>query len=194
MDRRQSGFTLMEMIGVVAVIAILASIATPMIFDTIRNARVTAFVQDVNVLRTAVARYYQHTGQFPVHIPTDTRDGRRLLLKNSTTAPVGGWDGPYLEKEFANPFNPTGYRSVFSTTDANYQFDLDGDGAPDTTRASLIRIDNVGDEEARMISDIVDGDGDEASGNNAWNKAGRVKRYGVNGDHPSIVLIYLTKA
>jgi len=193
MTRRQSGFTLMEMIGVVAVIAILASIATPMIFDTIRNARVTAFVQDVNVLRTAVARYYEDTGRFPLHIPTDSRDGRRLLMNNSTARPVGGWDGPYLDKEFANPFNPAGYRSVISSTNANYQFDLDGDGTADTSNAALIRIDNVGDEEARMISDIVDGDGDQASGDTAWNKAGRVKRYGVDGNHRSRLIIYLTK-
>ena len=194
MNNRQTGFTLMEMIGVVAVIAILASIATPMIFDAIRNARVTAFVQDVNVVRTAVARYYEDTGNFPTHIPTDARDGRQLLMKNGTARPVGGWSGPYIEKELANPFSPDGYRSVLVTANANYQFDLDGDGTPDTTRVAVIRVDNVGDEEARMISDIVDNDGEQASGDTAWNKAGRVKRYGVGGTHRSRLIIYLTKA
>ncbi len=162
MKQHQAGFTLMEMIGVVAVIAILASMATPMIFDAIRSARVTAFVEDVNVLRTAVARYYEDTGQFPTHIPTDTRDGRSLL-SNRRTNPIGGWAGPYIEKQFENPFQEGGYRSILSTNNANYQFDLDGDGTIDTSGVSVVRIDNVSDTDARKISDILDGDGDVAT-------------------------------
>lgn len=193
MKHKQRGFTLMEMIGVIAVIAILASMATPMIFEAIRNARVAAFVEDVNVLRTAVATYYEDTGQFPQHIPTDSRDGRKLLSSNSTARPIGGWDGPYIEKEFENPFRENGYRSILSTANANYQFDLDGDGNIDTSGVSVIRVDNVSDSDAKRISDILDGDGDVASGDGAWNKAGRVKRFGVAGTHQSRLIIFLSR-
>jgi len=193
MKRTQQGFTLMEMIGVVAVIAILASMATPMIFDAIRNARITAFVEDVTVLRTAVARYYEDTGGFPQHVPTDARDGRQLLTRNSTSRPVGGWDGPYIEKEFENPFREDGYRSILSTANANYQFDLDADGTMDTSGVAVLRVDNVSDTEARRISDILDGDGDVVTGNGAWNKAGRVKRYGVAGTDRSRLIIFLAR-
>lgn len=183
----------MEMIGVVAVIAILASMATPMIFDSMRNAKVTAFVEDVNVLRTAVASYYEDTGTFPQHIPTDQRDGRRMLMSNSTARPVGGWDGPYIEKEFDNPFRANGFRSIISTANANYQFDLDGDGSVDTTSVAVLRVDNVGDSEAKMISDLLDGDGDVDTGSGAWNRAGRVKRLGADGSSRSGLIIYLTR-
>ncbi|MEM7233820.1 MAG: prepilin-type N-terminal cleavage/methylation domain-containing protein, partial [Planctomycetota bacterium] len=61
----QKGFTLMEMIGVVAVIAILAAMATPMIFDAILDARVSAVLQQARTLETAAARYYTDTGQWP---------------------------------------------------------------------------------------------------------------------------------
>lgn len=193
MKHKQQGFTLMEMIGVVAVIAILASMATPMIFDAIRNARVAAFVEDVTVIRTAVARYYEDTGSFPTHIPTSTTDGQRLLLTNGTSSPTGGWSGPYLDKDVDNPFRDGGYRAVMVTADANYQFDLDGDGNMDTTSASLIRVDNVTDLDAQRISNILDGDGDVTSGNGAWNVAGRVKRHGTTGNHSHILLIYLSR-
>ncbi len=193
MKRKQQGFTLMEMIGVVAVIAILASMATPMIFDAIRNARIASFVEDVTVIRTAVARYYQDTGNFPVHIPTSTSDRQHLLLRNSTTAPVGGWDGPYIEKEVDNPFQDGGYRSVQASTSPDYQFDLDGDGNMDTTNAVFIRMDNVTDLEAQRISNILDGDGDVTTGNGAWNRAGRVKRHGTTGNHSHVTLIYLSR-
>lgn len=189
----QHGFTLIEMIGVVAVIGILASVAAPMIFDAIRNARVTAFVEDVNALKTAVTRYYNDTGVFPNHIPTDARENYKVLLRNPAAAPVAGWDGPYIEKDIVNPFRADGYRGIVSTGNANFQFDLDGDGNVDTTRATVLRIDNVSDTDAQRISDILDNDGDVVSGTGSWQASGRVKRYGTNSDHPHILLVYLVR-
>lgn len=193
MKEQQSGFTLMEMVAVVAVIAILASIATPMVFKTIRSARVTAFASEVGVLRSAVSTYYTDTGQFPLHIPSDANDGRQLLLRNGTASPVSGWNGPYIEQQIDNPFNGASYRAILNTSDANYQFDLDGDGNVDTGGVSVLRVDSVSDEDARTISDIIDGDGDQAQGVTAWNAAGRVKRYGINSDHSHIMLIYISE-
>lgn len=190
---KQRGFTLMEMIGVMAVIAILVSVATPMIFDAIRDAKVTAFVEDVNMIKGAVAQYYEDTGNFPIHIPSDTRDQNKRLMKNDASSPVAGWNGPYLEKELGNPFTEGAYAAVLTSTNANYQFDLDGDGSADTTNVAFIRVDQVSDEEAKAISDIFDNDGSIVSGNDAWNAGGRVKRYGVNSDHPNILLIYISK-
>lgn len=190
---KQKGFTLMEMIGVMAVIAILVSVATPMIFDAIRDAKVTAFVEDVNMVKGAIAEYYQDTGRFPTHIPTDTRDRNRNLMKDNPANPIGGWNGPYLEKEFDNPFSDGGYRAVISSNNANFQFDLDGDGTMDTTSVAVIRVDNVSDEEARAISDIMDNDGGVDSGSGSWRASGRVKRFGVNSNHPNRLLIYITR-
>jgi general secretion pathway protein G len=190
---KQRGFTLMEMIGVMAVIAILVSVATPMIFDAIRNAKVTAFVEDVNMIKGAVAQYYEDTGNFPTHIPSDNRDRNKRLMKNDSAAPVNGWNGPYLEKELGNPFTEGAYAAVLTSTNANYQFDLDGDGTADTTNVAFIRVDQVTDEEAKAISEIFDNDGSLDSGSNAWNAGGRVKRYGVNSDHAHSLLIYISK-
>jgi len=190
---KQRGFTLMEMIGVMAVIAILVSVATPMIFDAIRNAKVTAFVEDVNMIKGAVAQYYEDTGNFPTHIPSDTRDRNKRLMKNDATSPVSGWDGPYLEKDLGNPFTEGAYAAVLVSTNANYQFDLDGDGTADTSSVAFIRVDQVSDEEAKSISDIFDNDGGVDSGSDAWNAGGRVKRYGVNSDHTHVLLIYVSK-
>lgn len=193
MKQRQAGFTLMEMIGVVAVIAILASMATPMIFDAIRNARITAFVEDVNVLRTAVARFYEDTGNFPDHEPTSTSTASHQLLSDNPNSAIAGWNGPYLEAELENPFSEGGFRRIQVETDANYQFDLDGDGNMDTSRAVVLRVDGVSDTEARRVSDILDGDADVVTGNGAWNVAGRVKRHGTTGNHASIMLIYIAQ-
>ncbi|MFK8014039.1 MAG: type II secretion system protein [Gammaproteobacteria bacterium] len=191
MKKRATGFTLIEMIGVIAVIGILASVAAPMIFDAIRKARVTAFVEDANAVKTAVTNYYNDTGVFPVHSNTDDRDGRQRLLRDSTTSPIAGWSGPYIEKQLTNPFRAGGLVFLESSTNANYQFDLDGDGTVDTTTVSVLRVDNVSDVDAQRISDVLDDDGDITTGDDRWQAAGRVKRYGVDSNSASIVLVYM---
>jgi len=66
------GFTLIEIIGVMAVIAILASMATSRMFDAIENSKVSAVIQHANSLTTTVANFYADTGVWPRHIPTQS--------------------------------------------------------------------------------------------------------------------------
>ena len=189
---RNRGFTLIEMIGVVAVIGILASVAAPMIFEAIRNARVTAFVEEANALRTAVTNYYNDTGALPNQRPTSAQANQKVLMSNPAAAPVAGWNGPYIEKDITNPFSPGSNRGVWATNNANYQFDLDGDGTADTTRVSVLRMDGVSAADAQRVSDILDGDGDNTTGTTAWFAAGRVKRFGGN-ENSGILLVYLAR-
>ena len=65
-----AGFTLVEMIGVLAVIAILVSVAAPKIFAAIEDAKVSAYVQKINTLTSAVAKFQVDTGAWPRHIPS----------------------------------------------------------------------------------------------------------------------------
>ncbi|MDA0824251.1 MAG: prepilin-type N-terminal cleavage/methylation domain-containing protein [Proteobacteria bacterium] len=48
-----AGFTLVEMIGVLAVIAILGSVAAPKIFAAIEDAKLSAYIQQINTLTSA---------------------------------------------------------------------------------------------------------------------------------------------
>src|SRR5213079_1357914 len=56
------GFTLIEMIGVLAVIAILASMLIPKIFEAINSARINNTVQSYNAIKTAVMDHYGKYG------------------------------------------------------------------------------------------------------------------------------------
>src|SRR6266571_1834214 len=60
--KRVQGFTLIEMIGVLAVIAILASMLIPKIFEAINSARINNTVQSYNSIKTAVLDHYGKYG------------------------------------------------------------------------------------------------------------------------------------
>src|ERR1043165_3504607 len=58
----RKGFTLIEMIGVLAVIAILASLLIPKIFEAINNARISNSALSINTVKTALADHYAKFG------------------------------------------------------------------------------------------------------------------------------------
>ncbi|MEM9171115.1 MAG: prepilin-type N-terminal cleavage/methylation domain-containing protein [Pseudomonadota bacterium] len=193
MKVQQNGFTLMEMIGVVAVIAILAAMATPMIFDAIEKSRVAAFAQNINTIRTAVFQFYEDTGRFPLHVPSDNGTDRRQLTRD-TNAGIPGWDGPYIETEFKHPFVPNGYVAVNQLTDINYQFDLDGDGSVDTTNVIYVSVQSLSTAQGLALNNQFDDDGEITSGAGRWDAAGRVKRQGAGSSNPTWFIIYLGAA
>src|SRR5438034_7612165 len=61
-EGKAKGFTLIEMIGVLAVIAILASMLIPKIFEAINSARINNTVQSYNSVKTAVLDHYGKYG------------------------------------------------------------------------------------------------------------------------------------
>jgi len=180
MSKQQTGFTLMEMIGVMAVIAILAAVATPKIFDAIEDAKVSAYIGEANQLKLAVARYYKDTGTWPRHTPSHDDDDHHQLIINVREGGGGtipGWNGPYLEKELTHQITKGAYQDVRYTDSSNYACDIDGDGNRDGSFL-IYRADDISDEVAIKISNIIDGDGGITSGNKSWDEAGKVRRYG----------------
>ena len=182
------------MIGVMAVIAILASVATPKIFDAIEDAKVSAYIQEVNALKLAATEYYKDTGVWPRHIPSHADSRYHNLMVNDADgsgAPIKGWDGPYLDRELTNQITKGGYQEIISTSSTAFNCDVNGDGTRDGSFL-VYRADNISDDVAKKISNIIDGDGDITTGNKSWKAAGKVKRYGVNSDHAHIVLYCIT--
>ena len=192
MYKQNSGFTLMEVIGVMAVIAIIAAVAAPQIFQAIEDAKISSLVQKANDLKTTVARYHKDTGTWPRHIPSRTESHLNQLMENSDSGgnPIGGWNGPYLEAEMDNPITPGGYVDLLVTNNANYACDLNADGTQDGTFITW-RVDGVSDQVAQKVSEMLDKDSAVTTGDGDWKKAGRVKRYG--GTHASIMVMCLAR-
>ncbi|EIJ42457.1 prepilin-type N-terminal cleavage/methylation domain-containing protein [Beggiatoa alba B18LD] len=65
MKATQKGFTLIELMIVVAIIGILAAIAIPAYTDYIKRAQVSEAVQLLGGLKTPVEEWYSNKGTFP---------------------------------------------------------------------------------------------------------------------------------
>ena len=59
------GFTLVEMLVVLAILALLLTLAAPKYFNSIERAKEAALKQDLNILRDSIDKYYADNGRYP---------------------------------------------------------------------------------------------------------------------------------
>ena len=62
---RSRGFTLIELVVVMAIIALLLTFALPRYFDGLERAREAALKQDLKTMRDAVEQFYADRGSYP---------------------------------------------------------------------------------------------------------------------------------
>src|SRR3989304_8472486 len=63
--RERNGFTLIELMIVLTLIAILLSIAVPAYQNSLIKAREAALMEDLHMMRDAIDKYYSDTGKYP---------------------------------------------------------------------------------------------------------------------------------
>jgi general secretion pathway protein G len=77
MSRSRAGFTLIELIVVMAIVALLVSIAVPRYFGSLQKSRETVLLQTLAATRDALDKFYGDTGKYPESL--DTLVGKRYL-------------------------------------------------------------------------------------------------------------------
>ena len=90
--KRLSGFTMIEMIGVLAIIAILAVIVVPKVFSTIASSRVTSTVASINAARSSLTEFCGRFGTIPITTANSRIDDLLVaanLLDNRFVVKIG---------------------------------------------------------------------------------------------------------
>src|SRR6266581_5980056 len=191
------GFTLIEMIGVLAVIAILASLLIPKIYEAINNSRVSNAALSYNSIKTALADHYAKYGT--------------LYSSNGVTVTAADYAATHFDQTLVSegfsdkPFNvKIGSGSVVQVVDAvavgtapngtNPAYDLDGTGAAnDAVGSAVVQciITNVSQGDAFALSTLLDGASlSAADASVTTDFKGRVK-YDATAT-PPLVYIYVT--
>lgn len=130
---RQGGFTLLEMMLVLAIIGILMTAATVKIQGNAEKARITAARSDVDgALRTALGLYEMDNGFYPT-----TEQGLKALVEKTTSDPSPKNWRQYLEKRTL-PKDPWGRDYVYACPGAHN---------PDTYDLSSLGKDGVESED-----------------------------------------------
>ena len=89
--RRYAGFTIIEVMAVIVIIGILASIVAVNVIGRINKARATATKANLKMLHSAVIQFKLDTGRYPAE-----ETGLQELIEQPTD--VTGWNtGGYLE-------------------------------------------------------------------------------------------------
>jgi len=191
---KQLGFTLIEMIGVLAIIAVLAGLLLPRIFEAINEARINSAALGYNTAKSASMGYFGKFGRFG--------DANGIALTNDLSAGTN-W-GPvllstgFLDKPFTTKIGTASeiqiIEAVSSAVDGDnsaYNFDDTGTANQATGGAVVIQIKlvDVALSDAKSLSLRVDGETlSETTGDS--DLIGKVK-YNFGGTQTGDVYMYI---
>lgn len=186
---QRSAFTLIEMVGVLAVIAILAALLVPKIFAAINDSRFSNSVASINSCKTATMDYFGKKGNFGADAAAMAAFDGELVKENCLERPLACKVATTAVAEVvAITTGPStgvgGVYTLIGTT--NY---ITGG------KVVQLQLDGVLIEDAWELSRRIDGEPalglTNAKDSVALDIAGRVTYAAATAGNPTVVYIYI---
>ena len=117
----QSGFTLLELLVVLGIIAMLAGIVGPQVMKHMGESKTKAAKVQIEDLSATIDMYKLDVGTYPT-----TNEGLNALIESPNTAKR--WNGPYLQKSKV-PLDPWQNEYHYLSPGEHGKFDLYSYGA-----------------------------------------------------------------
>jgi general secretion pathway protein G len=114
-NRSQAGYTLLELLVVMGILAILTAFATPQLMGYFGKAKAQSVQLQIENINTALELYYMENGSYP-----STSVGLKALVEATPEAPR--WNGPYLKKA-KSLLDPWGrpYQYIYPAPNGDYE-------------------------------------------------------------------------
>ena len=134
--RKNKGFTLVELMAVLLIIALLAGVAARNFMGTTERAKVTTTKATLKMLHGAVNLFKLHTGRYPsedvglvelIEEPTDVVGWEPGGYLETTEIPPDGWKNEFvyqLNPESGKPFVIISYGADGKEGGEGYDYDL----------------------------------------------------------------------
>jgi general secretion pathway protein G len=114
--RSEAGFTLVEILVVIAIIGLVMSLVGPRVLGYLSDSKIKTAQIQIQGLSAAVDLYYLDSGRYPTAAESLTA----LVQKPDGAA---GWNGPYL-KSSAVPNDPWGRPYVYKVPGQHGPYDI----------------------------------------------------------------------
>ena len=111
----KKAFTIIELMVVITIIGILASLVAPKFMGKLETAKVKATKAQLEMFSTALDSFNLDIGRYPT-------DSEGLDVLWTKTKDIRGYDGPYLPKPVAE--DAWGNLYVYKTTSDDHGYDL----------------------------------------------------------------------
>jgi general secretion pathway protein G len=113
---REAGFTLLEMITVVAIMSILVAIALPNYKVAIIQSKEAVLREDLYRFRDLIDQYYADKGRYPESLESLVTDGYMRKIPVDPMTNQANWEEVPAEPDPDNPDEPPGVYDVHSAS------------------------------------------------------------------------------